>query len=143
MESEACTNFAAFRLWAAALGHRISSCDTAESDSVLCLIPAFTGRGDQPPALLGRLLLTADLRPDDRLWLAAGRPTWLDLAAEMTAGRAEGPEDATVWIGRHLPTRLPPGIRRALVLEGATPAMPGVHVVSAAAWDQPRESSAD
>lgn len=142
-ESEACSNFVAFRLWAAALGQSIASCDTVESDSVRRLIPIFAGRRDRPPLLLARLLLLADLRPDDRLWLDGGRPGWCGLAEEMTAGWAREPEDATVWIGRHLPARLPPGIRRALVLEGEAPAVSGVRVVSAVAWDQPRESSAD
>lgn len=148
MESDACANDAAFRLWAAALGHEISSCEAATRESVLALMPAFAGRDDHPAWRLAALLLDVDLRPDDRLWVAGTPPDWFDrawfgLACDLTAGAAASPDQATVWIGRHLPAQLPAGIRRAVVLEGPAPARPGLRVVSARDWDQARESSAD
>ncbi|HTI02867.1 MAG TPA: hypothetical protein VL752_18110 [Acidisoma sp.] len=135
MESEACTNFAALRLWSAALGDAIPPCDVCDSDSVLRLIPAFAGRSDAPATLLAGLLLAADLRPDDRIWLEGGAPDWLNLALGFTAGLAPGAEAASVWIGATVPDPLPSGIRRIILTEGRGQAAPaGPTLTCAADW---------
>jgi hypothetical protein len=117
MESEACSNFAAFRLWAAAHGQTIPLGDGWGSESVLGLIPAFVGERDRPPRLLAGLLLSADLRPDDRLWVVGPAPAWLDVALGFTAGRAMAPEAASVWIGPVLPDPIPAAIGRIILTE--------------------------
>lgn len=137
MESEACTNFYALRLWAAALGRPTPPCDGHGSDSVLELIRAFAGRPDIPPRLLAGLLLGADLRPDDRLWSEGRAPDWLPQALSLTAGPAASLDAATVLVAAGMPEILPPAIRR-VILTGAPGgqgmAPPDITVVQAADW---------
>ena len=92
--------------------------------------------------MLAGLLLGADLRPDDRLWVdgaapAGAMPTWLAAALSLTAGRAAAPEEASVWVGGALPDALPAGIRR-VILTGEAPVPvrppPGVTLWRAAGW---------
>lgn len=137
MESEACTNFYALRLWAAACGTPIPACDGAAHDSARALVQAFAGRSDIPPRLLAGLLLAADLRPDDRLWMEGGAPAWLSQALSLTAGRAPALDTATVLIAESLSDILPATIRRVILTggrggQGAAP--PGVTVTQAADW---------
>jgi len=135
MESEACSNFAAFRLWAAAHGHAIPPCDAWDSDSVRRLVPAFAAPSDRPPLLLAGLLLAADLRPDDRLWVVGPAPAWLDVALGFSAGRATEAAGASVWIGPALPAPRPAAIRRIILTEGRGQAAPaGLTLTSASDW---------
>lgn len=136
MESAACTNFAAFRLWAAAQGHTIPACDAWDSDSVLGLMPGFAGRQDRPPRLLAGLLLAADLRPDDRIWLEGEAPAWLEVALGFTAGLATIAQAASVWIGPALPAPLPASLRRMILTQGSGQGAPaGLTLTLAGDWD--------
>lgn len=135
-ESQACANFTAFRLWAAAQGQAIPPCDGWDSDSVLRLMPRFAGQGGQPPRLLAGLLLAADLRPDDRVWVAGEAPEWLDVALGFTAGLATGPEGASVWIGPAPPAPCPASLRRIILTEGPALGAPAeLPVTLANDWD--------
>ncbi len=91
-----------------------------------------------PPRILAGLLLAADLRPDDRLWVAGGAPAWLPQALSLTAGRAPAPDRATVLVTHSLPKLLPPAIRRIILTGGpggqGTPPPPGVTVTQDADW---------
>ncbi|GAB0116006.1 hypothetical protein [Acidisoma sp. 7E03] len=140
-ESEACSNAAAFALWAAARGETIATCDGAGRESMRHLLS--TCLEGQPDWLWAALLLDADLRPDDRLWVEGPPPAWLQLACSLTAGLASCAEAATVWIGPHLPAVRPPGLSRVIILDGDVPVVSGLHLVSVRDWDQARESSAD
>ena len=137
MESEACTNFYALRLWAAACGTPIPPCEDASGDSVRALVQAFAGRDDIPPRVLAGLLLAADLRPDDRLWSEGQAPVWLPRALSLTAGRADALDTATVLVAESLPDILPATIRRVILtggLSGQGAAPPGVTVTQSADW---------
>lgn len=64
---------------------------------------AFAGRSDASAHLLAGLLLVADLRPDDLIWLEGATPCWLDLALELSAGRAPKREEAAVLVAPAMP----------------------------------------
>ncbi|MCB8876592.1 hypothetical protein [Acidisoma silvae] len=114
-ESEACSNGFAYRLWLRARGLTNPSCEANERDSALSLIQDFAGRPDIAPALLAGLLLAADLRPDDRIWVAGVPPAWLPPALSLTAGLAESLAKASVLVTGAMPDSLLPGIRRVIL----------------------------
>lgn len=136
LESQACSNRAAFDLWLEAQGLPSGSCAGEERDSQLLL---FSGRADLAPALLAALLFEADLRPDDRLWLAGPAPPWLAAALSFSGGLTARPEEASLLVAPEMPAELPPAVRRVL-LNG-----PGdvIVVLWREAQSQGRESSAD
>ncbi|HEX3984504.1 MAG TPA: hypothetical protein VHX12_12480 [Acidisoma sp.] len=138
-ESKACSNRAAFLLWARALGHPVAPCRPRDGDSGAGgLIHAFVGgRNDIPARLLAGLLLVADLRPDDRLWLEGEAPAWLDAALSMTAGLALALDQASVLVAPVVSKRLPASVRRVILTGdmGGESAVPGITVSRAADWD--------
>ncbi|MCB8881664.1 hypothetical protein ACELLULO517_15555 [Acidisoma cellulosilytica] len=137
MESEACSNLWALHLWAVASGTRIPPCDAYGSDSVLQLIQGFAGRADIPAHLLAGLLLAADLRPDDRLWVEGASPVWLPQALSLIAGRAASYEAAHVLVTDAWPAILLPTVRRIILTgdgAGQGEAPPGVTVSLSKDW---------
>jgi hypothetical protein len=139
IESKACSNRAAFRLWAGAHGYRNDPCEPVGDESGgAALIHAFLGgRRDVPARLLAGLLLSADLRPDDRLWVEGELPSWLGLGLSFTAGFAVAPEQASVWVAAQLPSCLPHTIRRVILTSsrpGQEAPPPGITLSCAADW---------
>lgn len=138
MESEACSNRAALQLWRRALGDTKAPCGTESDDSEIGLIQRFAGRRDMPARLLAGLLLEADLRPDDRLWVLGARPVWLAQAVTVTAGLAATVEEASVLVTECLPLTLAPAVRRIILTgdrAGQGEAPPGVMVSLSRDWD--------
>jgi hypothetical protein len=145
-EREATTNRAAFRHWLRALhGRPLDPGEAAlrrwaEADpmAAAAVILAFAGPGFASARLAAGLLLLADLRPDDRLLVLGREPDWLAQALEATEGRAATAEAATVLVTDHAPESLPPGLRRAILLDGATLALPpGITTSRPEGWTYP------
>jgi hypothetical protein len=156
-ESQATRNLAAFLHWLrAAHGLRLEHRDPPEEtlrgwvdgdpSGAAPLILTFAGEGFASARLAAGLLLRADLRPDDQIMtmVAGPAPDWLPQALQATRGRAPSEAQATVLVTDAMPHRLPPGIRRVILVGPAdAPPQPGVTLSRSADWTYPRESSAD
>ncbi len=153
-EREATTNRAAFRHWLRAVHGRmldppeaaLRRWAEAEPAAAAALILAFAGPGFASARLAAGLLLLADLRPDDRILVLGPKPGWLAEALEVTEGRAARAGEATVLVTDRRPDTLPPLLRRAILLNGVTLALPPEITVSRPEdWTYPStsESSAD
>jgi hypothetical protein len=131
-EREATTNRAAFRHWLRAVHccaldpgeAALRRWAEAEPVAATALILAFAGPGFASARLAAGLLLVADLRPDDRILVLGPEPGWLEQALEATGGRAAMVGQATVLVTDDVPESLPPGLRRAILLDGVTLALP-------------------
>jgi hypothetical protein len=151
-ERDATTNRAAFLHWLLAVhGIALAPGDSAlrawaEADppTATALVIHFAGAGFASARLAAGLLLQADLRPDDRILVLGPDPDWLPQALGATRGRAATPGEATVLVADHRPRTLPPKLRRAILLSGATLSLPPEITVSRPEdWTYPSESSAD
>ena len=132
-EQQICTNAWAFRHWAAATGRaslpddpaiaRWQRTDPAAWAEAVCAFagPAFATSGTDPQAL-ARVLLDADLRPDDRVIVAGTEPDpWVLARAQGTAvtlwtGTASEPLSAAVAAARATVVIAPAALLRTLRL---------------------------
>ena len=118
----------------------------AEADPPVAsaLIRHFASPGFVSARLAAGLLLQSDLRPDDRILVLGQEPAWLPQALAATRGRAADASAATVLVADRLPDRLPPKLRRVILIGGLTLSLPPEITVSRPEdWTYPRESSAD
>jgi hypothetical protein len=109
-EREATTNRAAYRHWLRAV-HGLTQGNAA-------LRQAFAG-GPHPAALL----LEADLRPDDRIFLEGAAPDWLDQALTLSTAAITRAE-ATVLVTDNPAEPLPPHLRVVIQTAGEPLALP-------------------
>ena len=71
-------------------------------------------------------------------------PDWLPQALQATKGLAEIASAATVLIADHLPDKLPPKLRRVILIGGTAATLPPEITVSRPEdWTYPSESNAD
>lgn len=101
----------------------------AEAAARVC---AFAGRADVSAEIFAGLLLEADLRPDDLIWLEGAAPSWWDLALSLSEGQAPARQAAAVLVAPILPNPLWPALRR-VILTGESAGEGGALIVTRAA----------
>jgi hypothetical protein len=111
-EREATTNRAAYRHWLRAV-HGLTQGNAA-------LRQAFAGTATPYEAAL---LLEADLRPDDRIFLEGAAPDWLDQALQR-ASAATTRAEATVLVTDTPAEPLPENLRVVIQTAGEPVALP-------------------
>jgi len=134
-EGEATTNRAAYRHWLRAV-HGL-----AEGSPALLL--AFAGPGFASPEITAGLLLEADLRPDDGIFVEGDPPGWLDQAF-LISRPAKTRAEASVLVTAEPIGPFPANLRLLIQTAGApVPLPPPIRLTRPDDWTYESESIAD